>query len=182
MNVIQAKIEGLLVIEPDIYTDERGYFFESFSREKYKNIGLPSEFKQDNISRSSSGVIRGLHYQIGNSAQGKLCSVFEGTVLDIAVDIRYGSPTYGQYFSQVLSDENKLQLWIPPGFAHGFSVLSESAVFQYKCTQLYNAESERCIRFDDPDLNIDWKVKEPRLSRKDLNGILFKNIDRDFIY
>ena len=135
---IDTPIKDLFIIEPDLFKDARGYFYESYSELKYKNLGLNYKFIQDNISKSSFGTIRGLHYQIGNNAQGKLCQVLSGAVLDVAVDIRHGSPTYGKYFSIELSSENNKQLWIPPGFAHGFSVLSEFAIFNYKCTNYYS--------------------------------------------
>ena len=170
----------MFIIEPDLFKDARGYFYESYSELKYKNLGLNYKFIQDNISKSSFGTIRGLHYQIGNNAQGKLCQVLSGAVLDVAVDIRHGSPTYGKYFSIELSSENNKQLWIPPGFAHGFSVLSEFAIFSYKCTNYYSKQDERCILFNDIDLGINWEVKNPIISDKDKLGIKFNSIDKDF--
>ena len=143
---------------------------------------LDLNFVQDNISKSKKGTIRGLHYQVGDKAQGKLCKVICGKVLDVAVDIRFGSPTFGKYFASELSEENHTQLWIPPGFAHGFSVLSEEVIFSYKCTALYNKESERAILYNDKELNIDWKVVNPIVSEKDMKAKLFKEIDKDFIY
>lgn len=131
---------------------------------------------------SSKGTIRGLHYQIRDKAQGKLCQVIEGEVLDVAVDIRFNSPTFGKHFSQILNSEKKLQLWIPPGFAHGFSILSDEAIFSYKCTNYYSKAHERTILYNDPDLNIDWMVANPIVSEKDLNAVLFKDINKDFIY
>ena len=147
-----------------------------------RKAGIDFSFVQDNISKSKKGTIRGLHYQIGEKAQGKLCKVIYGKVLDVAVDIRFGSPTFGKYFSSELSEENHTQLWIPPGFAHGFSVLSDEAIFSYKCTALYSKEHERAIIFNDPDLNIDWKVKNPIVSEKDFKAPLIKDIQKDFIY
>ena len=182
MKVQKTPIEGLLVIQPDVFEDQRGYFFESFSKSKYSDIGLDIEFVQDNISKSSHRTIRGLHYQIGEHAQGKLCQVLKGRVLDVAVDIRFGSPTFGMYYSTELSEENKRQFWIPPGFAHGFSVLSLEAVFMYKCTGLYDKESERTIIYNDKDLNIDWRVENPIISAKDVLGKFLKDIDKDFEY
>lgn len=181
MEVIKTEIDGLLVIKPNVFGDERGYFFESYNEESYRNAGIDLSFVQDNISKSKKGTIRGLHYQIGNKAQGKLCKVIYGKVLDVAVDIRFGSPTFGKYFSSELSEENHTQLWIPPGFAHGFSVLSEEAIFSYKCTALYSKEHERSIIFNDSSLNINWKVDSPIVSKKDLKAPLLKDIQKDFI-
>ncbi len=182
MQFEKTFIDGLIVITPDIFYDERGYFFESFNRKKFADGGIDKTFVQDNISKSVKGTVRGLHYQIGEYAQGKLCSVIVGKVLDVAVDIRFGSPTFGKYFSVELNDETKNQLWIPPGFAHGFSVLSDSAVFSYKCSALYNKQSERAILFNDSELMIDWKVDKPIVSEKDLQAKLFKEIEKDFLY
>jgi len=168
------------LVKPDIFPDERGYFFESFNKKKFSDGGINKTFVQDNISKSVKGTVRGLHYQIGEFAQGKLCSVVVGKVLDVAVDIRFGSPTLGKYYAVELSEENKNQLWIPSGFAHGFSVLSDSAIFSYKCTALYNKESERAILFNDPDLNINWKINKPIVSEKDLKAKRFKEIEKDF--
>ena len=182
MKVSKTKITGLLIIEPDVFSDDRGFFFESFSKMRYEEIGINYDFVQDNFSKSKKGTIRGLHYQIGDKSQGKLCQVIEGEVLDVAVDIRFNSPTFGKYFSLVLDSQKKLQLWIPPGFAHGFSVLSDEAVFSYKCTNYYSKTNERAIFFNDPDLNIDWKTSSPVVSEKDLKATLFKNIEKDFFY
>ena len=182
MKVSKTKITGLLIIEPDVFSDDRGFFFESFSKMRYEEIGINYDFVQDNLSKSKKGTIRGLHYQIGDKSQGKLCQVIEGKVLDVAVDIRFNSPTFGKYFSLVLDSQKKLQLWIPPGFAHGFSVLSDEAVFSYKCTNYYSKTNERAIFFNDPDLNIDWKTSSPVVSEKDLKATLFKNIEKDFFY
>lgn len=181
MKVIKTPIEGLLVIEPNVFYDDRGYFFESFNSKKYEDAGLNFNFVQDNVSKSNRGTLRGLHYQVGEHAQGKLCQVLLGEVLDVAVDIRFGSPTFGKYFSRLLSEKNRTQLWMPPGFAHGFSVLSEEAIFSYKCTSYYNKESERCIIFDDVDLNIDWQIDSPTISDKDRLGKRFKEIEKDFV-
>jgi dTDP-4-dehydrorhamnose 3,5-epimerase len=182
LKVEKTPIEGLLIIKPVRYSDPRGYFFESFNMEKYNDAGIHAKFVQDNISKSLKGTIRGLHYQAGANAQGKLCSVIVGSVLDVAVDIRFGSPTFGKYFSCELSEENNLQLWIPSGFAHGFSVLSDEAIFSYKCTSLYNKDSERSIIYNDRELKIDWKVEEPIVSAKDLSAKSFKEIEKDFLY
>ena len=182
MKVIKTNIEGLLIIEPDVFKDNRGYFYESFSREKYKEFNNNSEFVQDNISKSVKGTIRGLHYQVGDKAQGKLCFVISGEVLDVAVDIRFNSPTFGKHYAHLLNSEQKTQIWIPPGMAHGFSVLSDEAIFAYKCTEYYSKEHERAILCNDPDLNIDWKIKNPLVSPKDLQAKRFKDIEKDFIY
>ncbi|OGU64355.1 MAG: dTDP-4-dehydrorhamnose 3,5-epimerase [Stygiobacter sp. RIFOXYC12_FULL_38_8] len=182
MNFEKVFIDGLLVVQPDVFLDERGYFFESFNKEKYVDGGINFSFVQDNISKSKKGTVRGLHYQVGESAQGKLCSVIVGKVLDIAVDIRFGSPTFGKYYSLELNEEKKNQLWIPPGFAHGFSVLSDDAIFSYKCTNIYNKQAERSILYNDEMLKIDWKVEMPIVSPKDLLAKKFSEIEKDFIY
>lgn len=178
----ETPLPGLLIIEPEIFNDSRGFFFESFSAKNYKDLGINFDFVQDNISKSSKGTIRGLHYQIGYYAQGKLCQVLQGRVLDVAVDIRFGSPTFGKSFSVELSDENKIQFWLPPGFAHGFSVLSETALFSYKCTNYYSKEHERCILYNDKFLNINWMVENPIISSKDKLGSCLEDIEKEFIY
>ncbi len=182
MNTTKVDIQGLLVIEPKVFADERGYFYESYNAGRYNEAGMPLNFYQDNVSKSVKGTIRGLHYQVGENAQGKLVSVLKGSVLDVAVDIRSGSPTFGRYYSVELSEHNKKQLWIPKGFAHGFSVLSDEAVFHYKCTASYDQPNEKCIRYDDEQLAIDWKIEQPIVSPKDLAGVCFKDIDKDFVY
>ena len=158
MNFIKTAIEGVYIIEPRIFTDDRGYFFESYSKAAFEAAGLHYDFVQDNQSKSVHGTVRGLHFQKGEHAQAKLVRVLEGTVLDVAVDLRRTSHTYGQYVAVELSAENNRQLLIPRGFAHGFSVLSETAVFAYKCDNPYCRESEGGIRFDDPALAIDWRI------------------------
>jgi dTDP-4-dehydrorhamnose 3,5-epimerase len=165
-----TDIPGLLIFEPTVYPDERGYFFESYNEELFRRQGLDLRFVQDNESFSRYGVIRGLHYQLEPYAQSKLIRVIRGAIHDIAVDIRKGSPTYGKYVSVELSADNKLQFLIPPGFAHGFSVLTETAEVAYKCDALYNKASEGGIRYDDPALNIDWRIPagEVVVSAKDL--------------
>jgi len=182
LKISKTEITGLLIIEPDVFTDDRGYFFESYSKQRYNDLEIPEEFVQDNYSKSKKGTVRGLHYQVGDKVQGKLCQVIEGEVLDVAVDIRFGSPTFGKYFSIILNSEKKTQLWIPAGFAHGFSVLSDEAIFAYKCSNYYSKVHERAILFNDSDLNIDWKVDYPIVSEKDLSAAKFKDIERDFIY
>ena len=182
MNIIPASLPGLFIIEPRIFEDSRGYFFESWNREAFEKAGLHYEFVQDNESLSTYGTIRGLHFQKGEHAQAKLVRVLEGAVLDVAVDLRKGSPTYGKHVAVELSSENKRQLLIPRGFAHGFSVLSETAVFAYKCDNQYCKESEGGIRYDDPQLAIDWKVEKGKelLSEKDRNLPLFAEFEPCF--
>jgi dTDP-4-dehydrorhamnose 3,5-epimerase len=182
LKVIKTEIAGLLILEPYVFNDDRGFFFESYSKQRYEKFGIPDDFVQDNISRSKRGTVRGLHYQVGEKAQGKLCQVLDGEVLDVAVDIRFNSPTFGKYFSIILNSETKTQLWIPAGFAHGFSVLSDDAIFSYKCTNYYSKDHEKSILFSDTDLKIDWKIEHPTVSEKDLNAAKFKEIERDFIY
>ncbi len=182
MNFIKTEIEGVFIIEPRIFNDNRGYFFESYSKAEFEKAGLNYEFIQDNQSKSSYGTVRGLHFQKGEHAQAKLVRVLEGKVLDVAVDIRKGSPTYGRHVAVELSAENNRQLMIPRGFAHGFSVLSEIAVFAYKCDNLYCRESEGGIRFDDPTLNIDWRIdmKQALTSDKDKLHPFFKEFTTCF--
>jgi dTDP-4-dehydrorhamnose 3,5-epimerase len=182
MIVEKTELKGVLIIKPVSFKDDRGYFFESFKKNVYSEHGISEEFVQDNISKSVKGTIRGLHYQVGEFAQGKLCQVLLGKVLDVAVDIRFGSPSFGKYAVAELSEENHHQLWIPPGFAHGFSVLSDKAVFHYKCTQYYSKPHERSINFADPFLNIDWKVSNPLVSSKDTEAKYLKDIEKDFVY
>jgi dTDP-4-dehydrorhamnose 3,5-epimerase len=166
VQVYKTKLPGLLIIEPKVYKDSRGFFFETFYESKYKAGGINKPFVQDNISRSTRNVLRGLHYQL-ERPQAKLVSVFRGAVFDVAVDIRKGSPTFGQWEGLELSDKNNLQLFIPEGFAHGFCVLSDEADFFYKCTDYYHPESEHGILWNDPDLAISWKIADPILSEKD---------------
>lgn len=170
MPFYPTDIPGLLIFEPKVLDDNRGHFFEAYNQEVFTAAGITQHFVQDNQSSSRYGVIRGLHYQVNPHAQSKLVRAIQGTILDVAVDIRRNSPTYGKVFSIELSAENKKQLFIPSGFAHGFSVLSETAVVLYKCDSLYNRESEGGIRFDDPFLKIDWKVESSKqiVSDKDL--------------
>ncbi|MCK5693782.1 MAG: dTDP-4-dehydrorhamnose 3,5-epimerase [Bacteroidales bacterium] len=169
MIVKETGIEGLLILEPRVFKDPRGFFYESYHKEEFSRKGIGYEFIQDNQSRSSYGVIRGLHFQKEPYAQAKLVRVTEGALFDVAVDIRPGSPSYGQWFGIELSAKNFLQLLIPGGFAHGLSILSDQATVQYKCDQYYRPESESGIRFDDPDLQIDWKIDPEKavISEKD---------------
>jgi dTDP-4-dehydrorhamnose 3,5-epimerase len=171
MNIVETEIKGVFIIEPKVFGDNRGYFFESFSQREFESVIGPVTFVQDNQSKSSYGVVRGLHFQKPPHAQAKLVRVVKGKVLDVAVDLREDSPTFGKYMAVELSDENHRQVFIPKGFAHGFSVLSEEAVFQYKCDEYYAPESEAAIAWDDQDLNIDWKVpaEDVVLSAKDRN-------------
>lgn len=177
-----TDIPGLLIFEPAVFEDSRGYFFEAYNEQVFKEAGIDMNFIQDNQSKSSYGVIRGLHYQLNPFAQAKLVRVLEGKILDIAVDIRKDSPAFGNYFALELSAENKKQLFIPPGFAHGFSVLSETATVLYKCDALYNKESEAGILFNDPDLNIDWQIPLHKavISEKDQRLPLFENCITNF--
>ncbi|ODM54990.1 dTDP-4-dehydrorhamnose 3,5-epimerase [Elizabethkingia meningoseptica] len=178
MKLIETPLKDCYIIEPTIFEDERGYFYEKYNENKFEELtGLNGHFVQDNISKSSFGVLRGLHLQKGDYAQAKLVSCLEGKVWDIAVDVRENSPTFGQWFGIELSAENKLQFYVPRGFAHGFVVLSETAIFSYKCDNLYNKESEGSVKYNDPDLNIDWKISEADmiLSEKDQNAPLFKD-------
>lgn len=178
MKIIETGIDDLFVVEPTVFEDDRGFFMESFNHEKFSNLTRTNlSFVQDNHSKSSKGVLRGLHYQMPPNAQGKLVRVASGEVLDVAVDIRQDSRTFGKWFSIKLSAENKKQLWIPAGFAHGFLTLSDSAEFLYKTTDYYAPQSERCILWCDSQLNIDWGTENPQVSQKDLNGVSFSNAE-----
>lgn len=168
MSESEIEIEGLVIIETRKFKDDRGYFYESYNEHKYNElIGNDIHFFQDNVSLSAKNVLRGLHFQNPPFDQGKLVSVLKGSVLDVAVDIRKDSVTYGKHHSVVLSAENGLQFWIPPGFAHGFLTLEDDTIFSYKCTNYYSPESEGSLRWNDPDLAIDWKIKNPIISTKD---------------
>ncbi len=182
MEIKRTEIDGLLIIKPPVFPDDRGYFFESWNDKRYPEFGIDAHFVQDNISKSTKGTIRGLHYQVGDFAQGKLCQALYGAVIDIAVDIRSGSPTYGKYAAIELSDKNNHQLWIPPGFAHGFEVISDECIFHYKCTAFYSKKDERAIIYNDPDIGIKWKTEAPLLSEKDRQAIPFREIGKDFIW
>ena len=184
MKIKNTNIPGLIIIEPKVIEDSRGYFYESYHKQKLQEAGINAEFKQDNQSKSQYGVIRGLHYQKNPYAQSKLIRVLSGRIYDVALDIRKGSPTYGQWFGLELNSENKLQLFVPRGFAHGFSVLSETAEVLYKCDEFYYPASEAGIRCMDPDLKIDWKIKArcEIISAKDMRQPVFKNSDHDFIF
>ena len=182
MNIEQTSIKDLIVLAPSVFEDARGYFFEGYNKNKFSDLGLDINFVQDNQSFSKKGTLRGLHYQNPPFAQTKLVRVLQGEIIDVAVDLRKDSPTYGKHFSVLLSSENKKQLLVPQGFAHGFSVLSETAVVFYKCDQYYNKESEGGIRYDDPALNIDWgmDLKDAIVSEKDIILPTFSNCNSQF--
>jgi dTDP-4-dehydrorhamnose 3,5-epimerase len=176
MLVEETSLEGLLLITPKVFKDNRGFFLETYNSKRYEDaLGTKLEFVQDNHSRSSRNVLRGLHYQ-KNSPQGKLVRVVSGSIFDVAVDIRTDSVTYGKWHGEELSQDNKKQLWIPPGFAHGFLTLSDSADLEYKCTDYYDPLDEGCILWNDPSVAIDWKTGEPSISEKDSLGLLLKEI------
>lgn len=182
MNVIETPIKDLLIIEPRVFNDARGFFFESYNKAKYQELGINADFCQDNQSKSTYGVIRGVHFQRAPHSQAKLVSVTIGKVWDVAVDLRQNSPTFGQWYGIELSEENKTQFFIPKGFGHGFSVLSDVAVFSYKCDDFYAPEFDGGVRFDDPTLNIDWKVPVDlsKISTKDINLPYLKDINLNF--
>ncbi len=180
MEIIKTKIIDFLIIKPNVFEDNRGYFSESFRLDKFKEAGIKLDFVQDNESKSQKGVLRGLHFQNPPYEQGKLVRVVTGAVLDVAVDIRKGSKTYGEWISQELSESNKTMLWIPPGFAHGFLTLMDNTIFQYKCTNYYNKESEGSILWSDPDLGISWNIKNPLVSLKDQSAPRFKDFQSKF--
>lgn len=176
MKVIDTRIPEVKLVEPKVFGDHRGYFLETYNKARYQEAGINTQFVQDNLSKSSLGVLRGLHLQNPKS-QGKLVSVVVGEVFDVAVDVRAGSPTFGRWVGYALNEDNKRQLWIPRGFAHGFVVTSTTAVFSYKCDELYSPENELSVLWNDPDIGIDWPVAEPSLSDKDRGGRLLKDID-----
>ena len=182
MNIIKTPIEGLLVIEPQVFNDARGYFVETYNEQRYREAGIEAAFVQDNQSCSSYGVVRGLHFQRPPYTQAKLVTCTVGKVLDIAVDLRKESPTFGKWFGIELSEENHRQFYIPRGFAHGFSVLSEKAVFSYKCDNLYHPEADGGLLLSDPDLAIDWHIpaEERIISEKDTRHPLLKDLDNPF--
>jgi dTDP-4-dehydrorhamnose 3,5-epimerase len=175
MKVVETSLPGAVVIEPQVFGDARGFFYESYNEAKYLAAGIKVNFVQSNVSRSSKGVLRGLHYQWPNP-QGKLVSVLEGEVYDVAVDIRRGSPTFGQWAGVMLTAENHRHFWIPEGFAHGFCVLSDYATFTYQCTALYDAKADASIRWDDARIGIDWPINGPLLSDKDLKAPLLSDV------
>tara|TARA_B100000700_G_C15017859_1_gene844217 strand:- start:605 stop:1150 length:546 start_codon:yes stop_codon:yes gene_type:complete len=181
MEIIKTKIEGLLIIKPTIFEDNRGYFFESWNKSSFEKNGLNIDFIQDNQSFSSKGVIRGLHFQNPPFAQGKLVRVIQGSVLDVAVDIRKKSPNYGKHVSVILSGKERNMFWIPPGFAHGFATLEDNTIFSYKCSGgIYNKKSEGSLLWNDPDLNINWQINNPIISKKDQKSEKFTNFKTHF--
>lgn len=180
MKIIKTTIEGLLILQPQVYSDERGYFFESFRHDILTELGINEGFVQDNESKSQKGVLRGLHFQNPPYAQGKLIRVVKGAVLDVAVDIRKGSISFGKFFKIELNEENKSILWIPPGFAHGFVTLRDDTVFQYKCTKYYNKGAEGSILWNDPVLGIEWQISSPIISQKDADAPLFADLKSNF--
>lgn len=180
MNIIETGFEGLLILEPKIFGDKRGYFVETWNRERYRQAGIPFDFVQDNLSLSRQGTLRGLHYQ--TPPQGKLISVLEGCMQDVVVDLRRNRSTFGKWFSLELDGESKRQLFVPPGFAHGFAVLSPSALFHYKCTELYHPKGEVTLLWNDPDIGAEWKVDSPLLSEKDKAGLRFKMLPEEKLF
>lgn len=181
IRIQKEKIPGLVTVYPAVHKDDRGYFFEAFKEENYSELCAGLSFVQDNISKSCKGTLRGLHFQSPPFAQGKLVQVLQGSVIDVAVDLRKSSPTYGQYLSIELSALNAIQLYIPPGFAHGFYTLEDDTIFSYKCTAAYNAAADSCLRWNDPDLQIDWQLNTtPKLSEKDSKGLSFSTFQTPF--
>ncbi len=178
MKVIETSLPGCVVIEPAVFGDERGFFFETWNADRYGEHGLPVRFVQSNVSSSAHGVLRGLHYQWPNP-QGKLVSVLEGEVYDVAVDIRRGSPSFGKWTAVLLSAQNKRQFWIPEGFAHGFAVLSDRAIFSYLCTAQYDKAADANVRWDDAEIGIDWPITDPVLSDKDAAAPFLRNVPED---
>ena len=181
MRIEKTTLEGVVIIEPDVFADERGEFFEAFQKKRYEELDIPP-FVQDNISVSKKGVIRALHYQTPPFEQGKLVTVLWGRALDVALDVRFGSPTFGKHVAVELSADNHRQLWIPPGFAHGFAALEENTVFSYKCTGIYSKAHERGVRFDDSALSIDWGIENPIVTARDKTFPLLKDIAKEFRY
>ena len=180
MKITKTNIDGLIIIEPEIFKDDRGSFFESWNVKKFKEIGIDDRFVQDNQSNSSKGILRGLHFQKPPYAQAKLVRVIRGSVLDVAVDLRSNSSTYGKHYSIVLSAKNFKSFYIPKGFAHGFVALEDNTIFSYKCSEMYNKESEGCLMWNDQDLGIDWNINNPIISQKDMHGLYFKDFKSKF--
>jgi dTDP-4-dehydrorhamnose 3,5-epimerase len=178
MKINETELDGVLIIEPDVFNDQRGYFFEIYNQNRYQEIGIKSTFIQDNLSSSKKGTLRGLHYQHPHD-QAKLVQVIQGEVFDVVVDIRRGSQTFGKWIGEYLSDENKRQLFIPKGFAHGFCVLSDTALFHYKCSDNYAPKYEGGILWSDPDVGIDWPVASPIISKKDAGFTCLKDVAED---
>jgi len=178
MEVFETELPGVLILEPKVFGDARGFFLETWNQARYEQAGIPGHFVQDNLSFSGKGTLRGLHFQNPN-AQGKLVQVIQGEVYDVAVDIRQGSPTFGKWVGITLSAENRRQVFVPAGFAHGFCVISDSALFSYKCTDIYNPKAEVSIIWNDPDIGIDWPVTEPELSEKDRKAPRLSQLPED---
>ena len=181
MKILQTRIPGVVVLEPRVFTDPRGFFLETWQRERYAEAGIDAEFVQDNLSFSGRGVLRGLHFQ-NPSPQGKLVGVLQGAVFDVAVDLRAGSPTFGEWVGMELTSENRRQMYVPEGFAHGFVVTGDSALFSYKCTRAYSPADERSLRWDDPEVGIRWPVAEPVLSPKDAAAPLLRDIPGELLF
>ncbi len=184
MNIIETPLLGLVIIEPRVFEDQRGYFFESYQEKRYLDSGINAQFIQDNESKSVRGVVRGLHYQLAPYSQAKLVRVIQGTVFDVAVDLRKGSLTFGQWYGLELTSNNKKQLFVPRGFAHGFSVLSKTAIFTYKCDNIYNHKTERAINAFDPKLGIDWRLdkSDQIISDKDKQAPMFEAAEMNFTF
>ena len=182
MHSVETALQGVLILKPDVLIDSRGYFFESFNKLKYAEFGIKTEFVQSMQSKSVKNTIRGLHYQVQPYGQSKLIHVLSGEILDVILDIRFGSPTFGQHIAIELNEFNKNHVWIPLGFAHGFSVISEFAEVVYMVSSIYSKIDERGILFNDPELNISWNINNPIVSDKDLHNTLFHEIGRDYVY
>src|SRR6478735_2192283 len=181
MNVITCDIPGLVVIEPKVFGDARGYFMETWNQQRYRDAGLDWNFVQDNISFSRRGILRGLHFQ-NPKGQGKLVYALRCEVFDVAVDLRKSSPTFGRWYGLTLSAENKRQFFVPAGFAHGFAVLSETAMFAYKCTEFYNPQNEMSLLWNDPEVGVQWPLEAPQLSEKDARGVRLRDIPRERLF
>ena len=183
MNAIKSRLNEVIVIEPTVFGDNRGWFFESYSYKKYKELGIDVHFVQDNHSRSEHrGTVRGLHFQISPMAQSKLLCCTRGAILDVAVDLRKGSPTYADWMSVELSEENKRQIFIPKGFAHGFLTLTDNVEVEYKVDEYYSPEHDRSVKYNDPDIGVEWGINSPVLSQKDLNAPLLRDSDANFYF
>lgn len=176
MKILSNSLNGVMLLQPNVFEDDRGYFMETYQKERYQEIGITCSFVQDNLSYSTKGTLRGLHYQYPN-AQAKLVQVVQGEVFDVAVDIRKDSPTFGQWTSAILSDRNKHQFFVPEGFAHGFCVLSETAIFKYKCSDFYTPKNEKGLLWSDPNISIDWPINNPTLSEKDSSNPTLKQLN-----
>jgi dTDP-4-dehydrorhamnose 3,5-epimerase len=181
MNVLSCDIPGLLIVEPKVFGDARGFFMETWNRRSYREAGIDLDFVQDNVSRSRRGTLRGLHFQNPN-AQGKLLQVLEGEVFDVAVDIRRSSPAFGRWYGLILSAENRRQFYVPPGFAHGFEVLSDTVLFHYKCTGFYSPKDELAIRWNDAEIGIQWPIKEPLLSERDTKALRLSEVPPERLF